>query len=348
MDIQRVNSKLLREVLTNVYHVNKPGHAVWEQGVGENTIDDLLTTRVGRIARFARPVNESYQAMTVPFTAQASFPIIEFFDKAKRERTGVSNDSQGLSPEALKNVQTTVLAQASDIGRMKIEVIARVFAETGIKSLFLHIHELVLKYQNKPEIVKLRNEWVEVNPTEWKTRLDMTVNIGLGIGTREQNLMHLEAIWNKQKDVVTAGGFGTLVTPMNVYNTAAEIVKNANLKNPHMFFTPTDEVSPPNDEQAALQKQEQELQARQQQLDGERQQIAAAKLQLQGQQQQLEAEKTKFELQLETKKLQLDSGELQRKREADKNDVMLAIEGLRNELTQMSLQYSQPVQGAQV
>src|SRR5690606_21385968 len=137
--------------------------------------------------------------------------MLEYFDKLKRDRTGISSDSQGLSPEALKNIQTTVLAQASDISRMKIEAIARIFAETGIKSLFLHIHELLLKHQDKETIVRLRNKWVKVNPQEWRTRLDMTVNIGLGIGTREQNLLHLDAIWQKQSDLVSNGGYGTIV-----------------------------------------------------------------------------------------------------------------------------------------
>ena len=65
----------------------------------------------------------------------------------------------------------------------------------------------------------------------------MTVTVGLGLGTQTQNLIHLNAIWDKQKDIVAAGGMGTLVTPHNVYQTAAAIVKNANLKNPALFFT---------------------------------------------------------------------------------------------------------------
>ncbi|GAG37941.1 unnamed protein product, partial [marine sediment metagenome] len=145
-DIQRISSELTRQMLNNLYRTNQPGHAVWEQGIGENTMDDLLTTRVGRIARFKRPVAESYAPMTVPFTAGESFPMLQYMDKMKRDRTGISADSEGLSPEALKNIQTTVMAQSTDLSKMKIESIARTFAETGFKTLFRHIHELVLKH----------------------------------------------------------------------------------------------------------------------------------------------------------------------------------------------------------
>lgn len=330
MDIQEVNSHLERQVLDNLYHTNRPGHAVWEQGIGENTLDDLLTTRVGRIARFSRPVGESYQSMTVPFTAAASFPMIEFFDKAKRDRTGVSADSQGLTPDALKNIQTSVLAQAYDIGRMKIEVIARIFAETGIKSLFLHLHELAQKHPDRARVVRLRNQWVKVDPTQWRTRTDMTVNIGLGIGTREQNLLHLNAIKDLQTAIAQNGGMNLIVTPKNIWHTASEYVKNANLKSPEMFFTdPGDaKAPPPSDQQMQLQKQQQDLQQRQQQLDGERQQLKSGQLLLQAERQKFDAEKSGQEIRIKW-------DEQARRWERDRQDFMVAVENVSNQVAQI-------------
>ena len=121
MDVQEVNTTLTRQVLDNLYHTNNPSHAVWEQGIGEHTLDDLLTTQVGSIKRFARPVQESYSQITVPFTAGQTFPMLEFFEKVKRDRTGIASDGEGLSPEALKNIQQSVLNSATDLARMKIE-----------------------------------------------------------------------------------------------------------------------------------------------------------------------------------------------------------------------------------
>lgn len=336
MDIQRVNSALLRQTLDNLYHTNRPGHAVWEHGMTENTMDDLLTTRVGRVARFARPVNESYAPMTVPFTAGASFPMLEYFDKLKRDRTGISSDSQGLSPEALKNIQTTVLAQATDLSKMKIEAIARIFAETGIKSLFLHIHELLLKHQEKAELVKLRGVWVPVNPQEWRTRRDMTVNIGLGIGTREQNLVHLNAIWEKQAQMVQAGGMNLTVTPRNIYNTAAEIVKNANLKNPAMFFTdPGDQrAPPPPDEQIQLQQQAMQLEERRQQLDARRQELDVMEREIERQRMTLEHER--------------GMAEIFRKMQKDQADFQVAMDQVMTKLTDLELKYGANVPGSAV
>jgi hypothetical protein len=338
MDVQLVNSTLLRQILDNLYHTNNPGHAVWEQGISENTLDDLLTTRAGSIKRFARPVGESYAPMTVPFTAQASFPMLEYFDKVKRDRTGVSSDGQGLNPIDLKNIQSSVLAQSFDMSRMKLEAIARIFAETGLKSLFLHIHELLLKHQHKAQIVRLRNKWTQVDPREWRTRLDMTVHIGLGIGNREANLLHLDAIWQKQREIIEAGGMNLLVTPRNIFATAREIVKNANLKVPEMFFTdPGDEMAPPpTDEQQEFEKMQAELEQRRQQLDAAKQELNLQKL-------QLEAEKTLLQAQMEQvnsdREHMNEVESLRLKESAQEDRYAIEIEKLKNQLTEMGLKY---------
>jgi hypothetical protein len=292
MDNQRVTSTLTRQILNNLYHTNNPGHAVWEMGIGENTMSDLLTRRIGATTRFRRPPAESYAPMTVPFTAAESFPMLQWFDKVKRDRTGIASDSEGLSPEALKHVQKTVQAEAQDIHKAKVETIARIFAETGFKTLFQHMHELVLKYQQDAEILKLRGSYVEIDPAEWRERDDMSVQIGLGIGTREQNNMNLQMIAGLQQAMVEGGGMNLLVTPQNLFQTAREFVANANYKQPELFFTdPGDKKAPPpSTEQEQLQKQQQELEARRQKLDAERNQINQMKVQLDAQKMQIDSQ----------------------------------------------------------
>jgi hypothetical protein len=330
MDIQENGSTLVRQIHNNLYHTNNPSHNVWEQGIGENTMDDLLTTRVGSVRRFARPVAESYSTTSIPFTAGATFPMLEWWDKVKRDRTGVMAQADALNPDALKHVQTTALAPVIEKGMAKIETIARIFAETGIKSLFLHIYELVQKHQQKVQIARLRNKFVPVDPRQWRNRRDMTVNIGLGIGTREQNLLHLNAIWEKQTQMLQAGMMNLTVTPQNLYRTASEFVKNANLKAGGFYFSDPGQAQgpPPNEEQLKLQQQQQALIAKEQQMEQRRQQLDAQK-----------AQQAQAELQLEHQREML---ELERKREADKDHYRIENEKLRNQLLEIQLKYDQP------
>lgn len=338
MDLQEKNTTLLRQMLDNIYMTNQPGHGVWEDGMTEDTLDDLLTSRPGRVVEFARPVGESYTPLTVPFTAGQSFPVLEYFDKVKRERTGVTADGEALSPDSLKNIQQSVVMQAMDTSRMKIEAIARVFAETGLKSLFRHLHELCRKYQDKEKIVALRGQWVPVNPADWRTRYDVTVNIGLGIGTKEQNMVHLNNIWEKQQQVIEGGGMGLLVTPDNLYNTLAATVKNAtaNLGVPGMFFTDPkgQQAPPPNQEQMRLQQEQQELQKQQQMLFQQQQQLEVQKLQLKREEDQLRHQRELAKQDLEGKK---HADEMLLKNQERQDKLMVEMEKIANQLTELEV-----------
>lgn len=327
IDVQETSTTLLRQVLDNLHHTNNPQHAVWEAGMSENTLDDLLSTRVGSIKRFARSPQESYMPLTVPFTAGSTFPMLEYFDTVKRDRTGISNDSQGLTPDALKHIQTSAAMQFLDKSREKIEAVARIFAETGIRSLFLHIHELLLKHQDKEKVVQLRNEFVPIKPSSWRTRYNMTVKVGLGIGSREQNLLHLNSIREFQTAIVQAGGMNLLVSPKNIWHTASEYVKNANLHDPRLYFTdPGDQKAPPPaDEMVQLQKQQQEIEQRRQELDAQRQANA---------QQKIDIEKQSMEL-----RHREQMAELKEKQEAREDKFFVELENLRNDLTEMRLKY---------
>lgn len=346
-DIQEVNTTLLRQVLTNLYHTNQPGHAVWEQGIGEDTLDDLLDTRIGRIARFARPVNEAYREMTVPFTAGATFPMFEYFDKLKRDRTGVASDSEGLSPDALKNIQTTVLSQALDNAKGKIEVIARIFAETGIKSLMLHIHELLLKHQDKAMTVSLRGKFIDVDPSEWRERNDMTVKVGVGVGSRETNLLHITSIIDRQMALAQDEKLSMLVKPQNVYQSLLSLVKNANQPNPALFWTdPGDaEMPPPSAEQEQLQAQQQQLQQQQQELIAQRQQNEAAKLELKGLEQTISAKQREVEMTLKHVEA-MERLALDRKKAND--DLVVRMDQIATKLTELELTTGRNVPGAKV
>lgn len=325
MDIQQVMTTLVRQMLDNLYQTNNPGHNVYEMALGESTLDDLLSTEIGGVAVFDRPVQESWSPRTVPFTAGATFPMLDHWEKAKRERTGVQSDSDALAPDQLKHIQSSVLRESIDMAKSKVEMIARIFAETGIKSLFLHIHELIRKHQNKPEVAKLRGRWIPVDPSSWKERFDVTVNIGLGIGSRESNLIHLNAILELQKAMKDGGLMGLTVTPDNIYRTAAEIVRNANLKDPELFFTnPNGQQAPPTpQEQLQLQQQAQFLQEKEQELRRKEDSL----------------NKTMLEHQREMLKIQ------QNQKQHD-DDIAVKYEELSNQLTKISAQFDTDVMKA--
>lgn len=136
----------------------------------------------------------------------------------------------------------TGINQIMSAAQARVELIARVFAETGVKDLFYAILEAVQKHQDKPTVVRLRNQWVQMDPREWANRFDMSVTVGLGTGSKD---MQIAALLETLKLQFTAlqGGL-PIVTPANVYNTAQKLLEAQNIKGGEMFFTHPDQMPP--------------------------------------------------------------------------------------------------------
>jgi hypothetical protein len=117
--------------------------------------------------------------------------------------------------------------------QQRIELVARTFAETGVKELFKLVHYLVRTTLTKPDIIRLRNKWVEVDPREWKARKDLSISVGLGAGNKDQQLVHLTSILNMQKEAIQIG----LTSPEKIFNALAKLTQNAGFKNPEEFWT---------------------------------------------------------------------------------------------------------------
>lgn len=246
MDIQRIKTALLRGLLDNTYLAVNPRPEIAESHASETTLDDLLVSRPGAPIRTRSPGGLSWQQM--PFVGGALLPVMQFVDAMREWRTGVTRQGQGLDPNALQNQVATIANQMHDAAQAKVKLIARIFAETGIRDLFALLHAEIREHGEKAATVRLRNDWVTVDPRQWKARDDMTIEVGLGGGTRSQQLAHLMSIIGLQRQAL-AGGLTQLVTPKNLYNAAREAVKLVGLKGADLFFTdpsaPADPANPP-------------------------------------------------------------------------------------------------------
>ncbi len=247
LDIQRIKTALLRGALDNLYLHNNPRVEVAESFASETTLDDLLVSRPGGIVRTKQPGGLNWQV--VPDITATVYPALQYFDATREWRTGVSRQGQGVDPNALQNQVATIANQMFNAAQAKVKLIARIFAETGIRDLFTLLHAVIRKHGSEPQTVRLRNQWVTVDPRDWRKRDDMTVNVGLGTGTKTEQLAHLQMIVAAQKEAVMGGV--PIVSTKNLYNSAKELAKLAGFKNVDLFFTPPGAPADPSDAMSA-------------------------------------------------------------------------------------------------
>ena len=237
-DLQLIKSTVMRQLLDNMYLTNNNRVAVMD---GQVNLDDLLTNRLGGVVRTKGAPGQVMMPMQTQTINSQAFPMLEYLDTVREQRTGITRYSQGMDADSLNKTATgvnTILSQA----QMRVELIARIFAETGVKDMFLKMFELIVKHQDKERIVKIRNSFVPFRPMEWRNRCNISISVGLGTGSRDQQLSILNNILQTQLKGLELQGSsdGPMVNLRNIYNTLSKIVENAGLKNPNAFFTDPD------------------------------------------------------------------------------------------------------------
>ena len=233
-DIQLMKSTVMRQLLDNMYLTNNNRVAVMD---GMVNMDDLLTSRPGGVVRTKQPPSQVMQPIQAQPISQQAFPLLEYLDTIREVRTGITKYNQGLDSNSLNKTATginTIMNQT----QMRSELIARIFAETGVKDLFRKMFELSVKYQDKEKIIQLNNQYIPVLPTEWRNRFNISIVVGLGTGTKEQQLIILNNILDKQLQAFNLQGQREypMVSLKNIYNTLSKIVENAGLKTPDSYF----------------------------------------------------------------------------------------------------------------
>jgi len=301
MDIQLIKSTVVRQMLDNLYLTNNSRVVAVE---GQVNLDDLLSSTAGGVIR-AKNAN-AVTPLTVQSSAGQSFPMLEYLDNVQAKRTGVSDAQQGLDPNVLQNATATAVATMSNAANSKIELIARIFAETGVKSLFQSIFRLLCKYQVQPRTLMINKKAVTFNPREWSEQYSININVGLGTGSRQEQLATMQMILQKQEQVLTTYGLSNpLVTLKQYRDTLAKFIHMAGFKDASGFLQ---DITPEQEQQLSQpqpqnQQPDPSVQAAQMlaQVEREKAQLRAqseqAKLELEREQMQLENQRKALELQ---------------------------------------------------
>lgn len=313
-DLQLIKSTVTRQILDNLYLTNNSRMGVVE---GQVNLDDMLTVTAGGVVRIKNP--NAIVPLSVPPTAAQSFPMLQYLDQVQAKRTGVNDAQQGLDPNILQNTTATAVAAMQSAAAGKVEMVARIFAETGVKDLFEKILALLCKYQDKARIIRLRGKYVSIDPREWVNGFDISINVGLGTGNKQEQMAMVAMVLQKQEQILGTQGFNNpLVTLTQYRETLGRFIEAAGYKDSSEFFK---EIPPELEQQIANPQPQQApvdpaVQAYMAQAQAQMQ-IDQAKAQ---QQMALDQQKAESDMQLAMAKAQ---AEIQLKREKAQADLEL-------------------------
>ena len=242
-DLQILQSVLTRQLLDNIYKINVRRKVFSEDALTEDgsTMEAILNTQAEFI-----PVRGPAQAAFVPEQTQSIvgelLPVIQHFADRNAVRTGVTPES-GVAANDLQEVRQEVFNNALDRASQRIEMLVRIFAETGYRMLFGKIHQLLRSHWDVERVIKLRGEWIQVDPQAWRERTDMKINVGLGYNTKQQHMGMLVQLLSLQKEALQGG----MANAPKIYNTLERLITAAGLGDVRQYFVDPEsqEYQPP-------------------------------------------------------------------------------------------------------
>jgi hypothetical protein len=328
IDEQRIATVLWRQTLDNLYLSNNPRPIITEGSERDDgsTYDDLSVIAPGAPIRCG---NEPIEHFAIPFVADKSYPMLAYVNQQAEMRTGIQKQGQGLDPNVLdtaNQITATQAAQMEEAQNNRAELIARIFAETGVKDLYKKILRLLVKHQPRARVIRLRNKWVEMDPRHWNADMDVSISVGLGIGNKAQQIAVADGILQTIAMAMQDPRAATLFPLEKIFNAIKRKFTAAGIKNTDEFIQEPqrDEqgnvVEPETPPDPETQKAQAEMQLKQIELQGKQQESqqkiqlqeaeAALKLRLQEMEMQAEADrdarKAQFEMQLAERKFQFE------------------------------------------
>jgi hypothetical protein len=290
MDIQRIKSSIMRNTLDSLAMSIHPRMAITE---GMVNIEDVLSTETGAIIR-QRSAGQ-VQPLAMPFVGQQAFPVLQYMDEIKEARTGISKASAGLDAGALQSSTASAVQATVSAAQQHIELIARIFAETGMKQLYKIVLHLLTTHQDRARMVRLTNEFVPIDPRAWNANMDVTINVALGRGSDSERMMMMRQISDMQKEAIMQMGPVNPLTDMNkLANTLKSMTELAGFKDASQFWSdPAQFQAPPQEDKPDINEQLIAVQIQQIQADIQKK---AAELQLEREKMIMEDDRKRDEL----------------------------------------------------
>ena len=346
MDVQLIKSSIMRNMLDSLAKAIHPDTAIIE---GQVNIDDALSNKVGKLIR-TRSIG-AVQELNKSFNGKEAFPMLDYMDQVKEDRTGMSKASVGLNPDALQSSTKAAVSATVQASQAQIELVCRVFAETGMKVVFKKILKLLHSHQDKARMVRLRNQWVPVDPRAWDAGMDVSVNVALGLGSTEERMVMLAGLAQKQEKILeTQGPVNPLVTMEQYHHTLSKMTELSGFKDvpnfwsdPKDFQPPPPEPPEPTADEIFAQAQADKVRA---DIELDRQKFALDQEKM-IREDDLERDKLESDLELKTQEMEnkykttIDQTEIKGRMERDREQLKLEAERIQ-QMSQMAQQQASP------
>jgi len=233
-DIQKIKTNMLRGALDSL------AQSIWPRTVFNETLvnaDDVLNEEIGAAIRTKGDPANTLMSLNHNFVGQPVFQMFEVMEVLRQQRTGISDASKGVDPKALQSTALQGVDAIVSGAQERIELCARILAETGMKTMFKGLLREIVNNPNQKRTIQLRGQWVDIDPSTFDPNMRVSVNPTLGKGSDMTRLLVLQDV--KQTQIMAMEKFGPdnpLCGPIEFRNTITDMLALGNIKNVDRYF----------------------------------------------------------------------------------------------------------------
>lgn len=230
-ELQDLKVALTRQIMRNVALTNDPKMILSEDAIN---IDDYVKGRSVIRKKAGHTMADVAMSMPVNQLSPYTFNFLEYIEGQKEARTGITRYNQGLDANSLNKTASGINAILGQSAQ-RLELVARMFAETGIYELFRFLISLNQKFIDQDTVIRLTNKELKISPDDLNGNFDLVVNAGISIASKESTIQTLQTMLTAIMQVNAAGY--QLATPENIYNMFKKWIEAAGFKNYSDYIT---------------------------------------------------------------------------------------------------------------
>jgi hypothetical protein len=253
---QKLKTHTVRAIQDNMFlTVNQ---RTYVNELADVNVPDLLENRPGGIVRGRGAPGEAIMPIVQPSLGAPAYQFNEFIDDWAQNSTGFTRYSQGTDANSLNKTATgvSIITQKAD---MRMKLMAR-FIGVALKQVFAKMLKLAITYQNQDEMVLINGEYIQINPSHFRNDYNLKIKVGLGTGTKEQQVGRIMAMMQAMQ----AGAAMGVVGPEQVAEAIKLLAEANEFKSPERFVKAPEAPQGPSPEQ--IQQGMEQLQAQGQQI----------------------------------------------------------------------------------
>ena len=230
-ELQDLNTAFLKQIIFNIA-VNNNKQAF----INIDTLIDPNEFIDGRKAvRVSGNPREAVMWTPIEQLQPQVFQFLEYMNTMKENRTGITRYNQGMDANSL-NKTATGITQIMNASNQRLELIARIFAETGIKQLFRHMIKMNQMYITQETFIRVTDKPKPIYPEDLEGTIDITVNVGVVAGSKQQQAQAMQLLLGMYPQLVMAG----IADVSHVSYAFGRLVESLGYKNVSDFIFPPD------------------------------------------------------------------------------------------------------------